>query len=321
MASGNVPTTVGYKDTIYPYARTLGRGGTSIVCLYGSEALGYLTLKISYCNDPRAATKSQEELTALTKALEATPCSAASMYWRRRRPATEPPLRPAELLRAPLAWMNQGGCFYQVLDYYESNLAQWLSKTVERTAEQVQGIFLQVVSMVACLREKGLYYNDLKPSNLLVKVKAGDPVPAIVIGDLGGLDSRGDPRITVTPTRLPPDMLKRLSWKNIDVLTGFLVGELIFQLLFRPTPLTHRHPMNDFLRCLQEDGASSAPSSLDRCTDAHLLQTLEQNLAPNLRLSDPRIRDLAALGLNLLGYRGWFIPLSAGLLLKSDAWS
>jgi serine/threonine protein kinase len=304
------PGSVSYLGKTYDFNKQLGSGGTSNVYLYGDEALGHLVLKVSYCSDPLAASKYQEELHALQRLSAAGPCAPESIHWRRRR-STD--VDPVGWMRKPLSWTFEQGCFYTLLDYYPQSLAQWLEAHQERSVEQVCGIFLQILSIVSCLSEKKIYYNDLKPSNLLVRSEAGDPVPGILVGDLGGLDFQGDPRITVTPSRLPPSLLKDLKWKKIDVLTGFLLGELIFQLLFRATRGEEVHPMNSFLKCIQ-----SFPR--DSCAREHLLSALETRLCKNLPLSSGRIRDLAALGLNFLGFEGLFVPVSEATRLQSDLW-
>jgi len=188
-------------------------------------------------------------------------------------------------------------------------LAEWLQHNPRRTPEQVVAIFLQLVSILRCLRGRGYFYNDLKPSNILMWSDGGE-VPRVKIGDLGGLDRESDAKVTVTPSRLPPKLLKRLSWRNLDVLGGFLLGELVLQLLFRPPRAGESHPMNDFLKCLHGDATQ------DGCIQKVLL-ALHSRLAPGLSLQDPRIRDLAALALNFMGYKGWYLTLEAALKLDS----
>lgn len=306
------PKSVNYNGKIYPYVKLLGRGGTSSVDLYGNESLGYVALKTSFCQDPAGPSKYAQELASLDQISKSGACSPASVHWRRAQ--EEGRVLPLQLIRAPLSWKFENGCYYTLLEYYPDSLAEWLQKTPERTAEQVQGIFLQVVTILNCLREQKLYYNDLKPTNLVVKSSPGDPVPRVVIGDLGGIDEEGSAHITVTPSRLPVTLLQNLQWQKIDVLTGFLLGELILQLLMQPSSAGSVHPMNDFMRCLR-DAVSS-----DSCTDKHILPALKDSLAINLSLNDPRIMDLSALDLNLLGYRGWFISADDALGLKSRAW-
>ena len=306
------PKSISYENKIYPYVKLLGRGGTSSVDLYGDESLGYVVLKISYCQDPTGASKYAQELTALDRISKAGACSSKSVYWRRTQGQVNS--FPRDFIRKPLSWKFEDGCYYTLLDYYPENLADWLQKTPERTAEQVQGIFLQIVTILSCLREQKLYYNDLKPTNLLVKSFPGDPVPRVVIGDLGGIDGEESTRITVTPSRLPPELLRNLQWQKIDVLTGFLLGELILQLLMRPILVGSVHPMNEFLRCLHSS------SSSDSCIDEHLLPALKSSMASNLSLENPKVLDLSAIALNLLGYRHWFTSVGDALNLKSQVW-
>lgn len=310
------PREVNYRGVTYAYKKQLGKGSTGSVSLYGNESVGYVVLKISYCNDPKGQEEFYRELRAveLLQRSAAAGCSQQSLHWRW---STSQALElPSSFIRMPLSWKAQDGCFYTLLDYYPSNLAQWLQQTPDRSVEQVVGIFLQVASMISCLREHKLYYNDLKPSNLLVKLIVGDPVPRIVIGDLGGLDVQGDTRITVTPSRLPKSLLEHLQWKDLDVVTSFLLGELILQLLLRPPSGAPRsNAMNDFLRCLLEDTPS------DSCVERALLPALSTSLAPRLSLSDSRVLNLAALALNLLGYQGWRLSLEDAWLLQGSPFS
>jgi hypothetical protein len=155
-------------------------------------------------------------------------------------------------------------------------------------------------------------YDDLKPSNILLWLEPSG-MPRVKIGDLGGLDKEGEGRITVTPSRLPPKMLKNMSWKNLDVLTSFLLGELILQLLFRPPRNGETHPMNDFLKCLHD-----VPR--DGCVK-RVLSALRRRLAEGLSFKDPMIRDLAALALNFMGYQGWYMNLEQALGLTTPLFS
>ena len=71
--------------------------------------------------------------------------------------------------------------------------------------------------------------------------------------------------------------------------------------------------MNNFLRCLHTD----AP---DDCSK-RVLDALQTRLAPGLSLKDPQIRDMAALALNFMGYKGWYISLAEALKLESPLFS
>ena len=300
-----------FQGKTFEYNKPIGCGGTSSVYLYGNESAGYLVLKISYCNDAQAASKYQEELSALQRLRSAGACSPETIFWRRRDSTA---VDPIHWVRKPLSWKFEQGCFFTLLDYYPQNLAQWLASNQERSVGQVRGIFLQIVSILSCLSDKKMYYNDLKPSNLLVKDVPGDSVPTVLVGDLGGMDFLGDPKITVTPSRLSPALLRGLAWKKIDVLSGFLLGEIIFQLLFKTSHDGEVHPMNSFLKCIQ-----SFPR--DSCVSEDLLAALKTRLCMNLSLEDARIRDLAALGLNFLGFGELFISLDQAVKLPSELWT
>lgn len=303
-----LPVDIAYKGETYPFKKLLGHGGSGSVGLYGNEKTGYLVLKVSYCNDPKALEKSQKEAQTAMSLNAMPPCLPEDVFWRRH--ATE--LKSTEMLRAPLSSLFIDGCSYALYDYAPENLAEWLQSNPRRTPEQVVAIFLQLVSILRCLRRRGYFYNDLKPSNILMWSDASG-VPRVKIGDLGGLDRQSDEKITVTPSRLPPKLLKRVSWRNLDVLAGFLLGELMLQLLFRPPLAGETHPMNDFLKCLHGDAQ-------DDCTK-RVLAALQSRLAPGLSLKDPQIRDMAALALNFMGYKGWYIALEAALKLDTPLFS
>jgi len=300
-----LPASVSYKGKPYPFKKALGQGGSGSVGLYGDEKLGYVVLKISYCNDPNGLEKSQKEADTALKIASLPPCDKRDVFWRRN---SSEPFKSQEMLRAPLSSVFHEGCSFSLYEYLPENLAEWLQHNPRRTPEQVVGIFLQLVSIIKCLRRRGYYYNDLKPSNILLWLEPGG-LPRVKIGDLGGIDKEGEGRITITPSRFPPKMLKNMSWKNLDVLTSFLLGELILQLLLRPPNAGETHPMNDFLKCLHSD-------AVDGCVRA-VVSALHDRLAPGLSFGDPQIRDLAALALNFMGYKGWYIGLDQALTLKT----
>lgn len=274
--------------------------------LYGNEGLGYLVLKIAYCNDPDGRAKADKEAER-AQAISALPaCGAPDLVWQKNSVV---PFRSQDMLRAPLTSVYRDGCYYALYPYFPENLAEWLQHHGRRTPEQVTSIFLQLASILRCLKSKGFYYDDLKPSNILIWQNA-DGLPRVKIGDLGGLDRLGDSSITVTPSRLPPKMLASMRWEKVDTLTDFLLGELVLQLLLRPTAAGEHHPMNDFLACLHNE-------ETDRCT-RDVLAALRTRLADGLLLEDPRVRDLAALALNLLGYKGWYVSLNAATGMSSS---
>jgi len=296
-----------YKSNVYPFKKTLGRGGAGTVGLYGEERLGYLVLKVSYCNDPEAFEKSQRENENAADVSNLPPCDPRDVHWRR---GSTRPLEGRDLVRAPLSTLFSLGCSFALYEYLPENLAEWLQHHPRRKPEHVVGIFLQILSIVRCLRRRGFFYDDLKPSNILLWHESPDTTPRVKVGDLGGLDREGQDRITVTPSRLPPHLLRKASWKSLDVLTSFLMGELILQLLIRPPLAGEVHPMNDFLRCIQG-------SAVDDCL-ARALRSVHERLADGLSLAHPQIRDMAALALNYLGYKGLYVSPEESLSLSTS---
>ena len=299
----SLPAAIEYGGSSYSFKKLLGQGGSGTVGLYGNEKTGYLALKVSYCGDPKALEKSGKE-TNNAVALAAMPdCPVEDVFWRRNAP-----FKTSDMLRPPLSTLFLDGCSYALYIYAPENLPQWLQSNPYRTPEQVTAIFLQVVSILRCLRRRGYHYNAQKPSNLFVWPDASG-VPRVKIGDLGGLDRLTDETVTVTPSRLPPRLLKNLSREHLDMLTDFLLGELLLQLLFRAPVGGAAHPMNDFLRCLHTDAS-------DHCTQ-RVLTALRHQLAPGLSLQNPQVRDMAALALNFMGFKGWYLSLAEALKLDT----
>lgn len=163
----------------------------------------------------------------------------------------------------------------------------------------MSSIFLQLLGIMLCLKSKGFYYNDVKPSNLLISDNAAGI--RLEIGDLGGLDKVGSSHMTITKSRLPPSLVSSLGWDKADVLASLLLGELTLQLLLRAPLPGEAHPMDDFLACLQNQ-------PLDGCTDV-LCGKLRENLADGLSIEEETVRDLMATALILLGYKGMFVPI------------
>lgn len=288
-----LPPEITFNGTTYRYSKALGRGGTGAVGLYGDVGVGQLVLKVSYCNVPDGLRLATEESANAAAVVASGACAPADVLWRGGGQA----YMAAATVRAPLATDFRDGCAYAIYEYAPENLADWLKRHATRKPADVVSIFLQVVSILRCLKARQIYYDDIKPSNLLVWDDGNGP--RVKIGDLGGLDRFNDKSITFTPTRLPPTLRDQLSWDRVDILTSFLLGELILQLLIKPTAPGASNAMNDFFACLQA-------SDKDGCV-ATLLAHLRTHLAGGLSFKQGQIRDLAALALNLLGFRGLYI--------------
>jgi len=291
MAS-TLPSQVTYNGTTHGYVRTLGKGGTGAVGLYGDASTGQLVVKVSYCNAPNGRQLAAEEAANAQAVAASGACAPGDLLWHGAAVAAR------DTLRAPLATDYRNGCAYALYEYAPENLAEWLARHTTRRAADVVSIFLQIVSILRCLKSRQFFYDDLKPSNLLVW-EDGTGSPRVKVGDLGGLDRFNDPNITFTPSRLPPALRNQLSWDRIDLLTSFLLGEIILQLLLRPATPGHPNAMNDFFTCLQD-------TDRDACA-TRLVDHLRRHLAGGLSFRDGQVRDLAALALNLLGYRGLYI--------------
>lgn len=294
MAS-SLPREVLYNGATYRYTKTLGRGGTGAVGLYGDASMGQIVLKVSYCNVPDGLRLATEEAANAASVAASGPCAPADVLWR----GGDGSLQAAATLRAPLATDFRDGCAYALYEYAPENLAEWLNRHSTRRVGDVVSIFLQVVSILRCLKARQVYYDDIKPSNLLVWDDGSGGPPRVKIGDLGGLDKFNDKSITFTPSRLPPTLRNQLSWDRVDLLTSFLLGELILQLLIKPPTPGQPNAMNNFFACLQN-------ADRDSCITP-LLDHLRRHLAGGLSFKNAQIRDLAALALNLLGHRGLYL--------------
>ena len=285
-----LPPSFEHDGVTFRFERTVGRGAEGAVGLYRSDPGRVLALKASHCGKPAGLAEATEQLqTALE--LAQTPCGAAA-------------------LRAPLAYRWAPPCMHAVYDFVPENLEQWLAAHPARTPAVVTSLFRQLLTILDCLRAAGVHYTDLKPDNFLVRREAD--APRLVIGDLGGLGRYGAAAVVVTPRRLPPSLLRATTWENIDVLTSYLVGVLVLELLLRsPAAGDAARPLDELFACLHRAGG-------DECTAAFLTR-LRAALAEGLALEQPETLTLAALALNLTGYRGLFVSLGEVRSLPSLA--
>lgn len=282
-----------FEGERYVFSKMLGKGGTGAVGLYrrqrdDRQQERQLILKVSECNNPDGLRVSTQEIRRATEAAaligsqcQASLCELCGFDGK-------------SLARLPLAYRWKGQCMYAIYEFFKYDLNQWLKAHPSRTSAVVTSLFRQVAAMILCLRSTGYSYNDLKPENILVSDT--DRGPKITIGDLGGIDKWGDPDITITPLRLPYQNVRNVSWDSVDVLTSFLLGEVIFHLLLKPPHPDEAHPLDQLFSCLQD-------TPPDTCL-GNISAALESQMAHGLSLKDKRISDLAALAMNLTGYRG-----------------
>lgn len=92
------------------------------------------------------------------------------------------------------------GFFYVVMDYVEGcTLAEWLERH-RPTPHEVVMLFDKVFSAVAHTHAQGILHRDLKPNNILVEVRTGQPV----VVDFGAAHFPTPTEPRLTDTRLPP---------------------------------------------------------------------------------------------------------------------
>ena len=227
-----LPASVTYKGKPYPFKKALGQGGSGSVGLYGDEKIGYVVLKISYCNDPNGLEKSQKETDTALKIASLPPCDSSDVFWRRN---SSDPFKSQDMLRAPLSSVFHEGCSFSLYEYLPENLAEWLQHNPRRIPEQVVGIFLQLVSIVKCLRRRGYYYNDLKPSNILLRADG-----RAVLADFGIVKATGGTKLTIsaaaigTPEYMSPE---QAQGRDMDARSDiYSLGIVLYEMLSGSPP-------------------------------------------------------------------------------------
>ena len=122
----------------------------------------------------------------------------------------------------------------------------------------------------------------------------------VLISDINGLSRPNSLEVSITPEMIPPRMFQALDLDSLDSITSFLLGEIIFELLLGSKA-------SEFYACIQAQ---------DDCVEASK-RLLRNHLAPRLSLSNPIVRDMAAMGLVLTGYAGASIGLAELKFLPS----
>lgn len=291
-----LPDTKNFQGKSYSLVKLLGAGNMGEVGLYQAGSGESIVIKANYCGNPDAQEKGMEEdRKARAAAAAVGNCSAAVS----RCAACS--LTGDGMIRVPLATEFSAPCSLAIYPYFRKTLADWLADTETRTPDQVTYLFRQLVGIVLCLNSKGYYYTDLKPYNFLVSGPASKP--RLTIGDLGGLDTSDTQQLVITPERLPASLVQDLDVSKLDEVTAYLLGGMTLELLARPSRgADASHPIDAFFDCLRR-------ADKDSCLGA-FLKKLPISLAKGLSLSQPRIRDLVAAALTLLGYRGLFLTAS-----------
>ena len=192
------PTTGQSQE--YRREKIIGRGGSGIVSTYRAASGERVIMKVSDCGSPTAAeTGTQEVETALavTDALQ-TDCAKAGFPLCLHCDYTA-----KDLVRRPLDYKYVAPCFYAVFPYVQYNLIEWLKAHPRRDPKVVRDMFMQTLTILRCLRSRGYYYTDIKPSNFGIVHRDGKTTPYVQITDLGGITLYGKSNMVISPGRLP----------------------------------------------------------------------------------------------------------------------
>lgn len=286
------PSAANGEVTLFEKEKVLGVGGTGVAATYRSNNGERVVLKVSYCNKPQAR---EIGTTEMETALDASNPSKTDCQQPGQFPLCSTcGYTPDNIIRRPLSYSYEAPCFYAVFPYVESNLAQWLLKTPIRNPQTIRDLFMQILSILRCLRTRKYYYCDIKASNFLVQITPDKP-PRIEIGDLGGISQYGSNQITITTGQLPEKMRKNLSWENIDVTLSMLLGEILLQMLVRsPTDSDTIPPVMNFFACIQNQKKSIC--------EENLLEIVEGDLANGISLQNPLCLDMLCISFMLMGF-------------------
>lgn len=292
-SSFTAPSAANGVMTLFEKEKVIGVGGTGIVATYRSNLGERVVLKVSYCNNPQARQIGTAEMET---ALDASDPSKTHCPQPGQFPLCNSCGYTADnILRRPLSYSYEAPCFYAVFPYVESNLAQWLQKNPIRDPQIIRDFFMQILSILRCLRTRKYYYCDIKASNFLVQTVPGKP-PRIEIGDLGGISQYGSNQITITTGQLPESMRQSLSWKNIDAALSMLLGEILLQMMVKtPTASDTIAPVVNFFACIQDQKKSICEKSL--------LEMIENDLAHGISLQNPLCLDMLCVSFMLIGYK------------------
>ncbi|MBN1206981.1 MAG: serine/threonine protein kinase [Myxococcaceae bacterium] len=148
------------------------------------------------------------------------------------------------------------GFFYVVMDYVEGyTLAEWQERT-RATPREVVVFFEKVFEAVASMHGQGIFHRDLKPGNLLVRARDGEPV----VVDYGVAHFPVPAVPQLTDTHLPPgtprytspeaqlfvarhrhDKAARYEFQAADEL--YALGVTLYDVLTDPQPWSNPQPL------------------------------------------------------------------------------
>ena len=109
--------------------------------------------------------------------------------------------------------------------------------------DQVYTIVNTIIDNIICLKDKGLYYTDLKTANILYHCDEGKF--SIFLGDLGSISQIGEPSIV---THLNPEFFE--TFDNKELIIVWCIGIIIVELLLKTTDLSvdFKKLLGDFLK-------------------------------------------------------------------------
>lgn len=303
-------TIDGAPPSTFVFERLVSEGGGAAAAIYVSPNKKRVTVKAQYCGDPSAKDRGQREAALAKQAAAAignNDCFPEGCRDCRVK---------ATAVRQPLSTVHKGNCTFALYSHAYPTLPEWLAHTPKRSSSVVMSLFQQALGLILCLKDKGYYYTDIKPSNFVVSDFDSKRGPQLVIGGLGGLVTENSEDVELPVERIPPVMLKDFNWKKMDQVTSFMLALLALELVLR-TPLSTdpRSPLDSFLACIHKNATLASSPAPPNCLQ-ELVSHLNNNLANGLSLKDPQVQSLVSAALNMLGYHRVYVKPAeiAGLL-------
>jgi serine/threonine protein kinase len=221
------------------------------------------------------------------------------------------------------------GFFYVVMDYVEgSTLAEWVERT-HPTPHEMVVLFNKVLLAVAYSHAQGILHRDLKPNNILVEARTGEPV----VVDFGAAHFPLPTEPKLTDMRLPPGTPRYTSpearrFENVHRLNPeahyeykaadelYALGVTLFDLL--TDPLHHTRPQPKPLGGLDVPQAQEENARVPRALSQFVAKLLQSEPTKRPVSVEAARRELAEF-LPLQGEAWTERPVHAPLRPPSEA--